>query len=281
MDPERLVKPRIRAKADSGPSAANQKRRRTAQHSARRYGKLRMRFLAQGAIRQQHHAGRNRRQRQPDFGHYSCPYRTDRNTTRDPWWTKRKRPRGSTRRFRYTAARFGRGVSRDRRRPGLLTKAVLRAGRWPDHMKSGTNTLHGSLTNTTATPFLPPTISLNNQAGVKPRSPLVRNQFGVSARRPNHRKNRLSPVRQLGTPHRCSGSTPPATANVPSATLRAGELLAQVTPDGSSTFVQALAPCSGAGDRPAGNRRQHWPRCRTFLKHIRWATIRHSRSTAT
>ncbi len=113
--------------------------------------------------------------------------------------------------------------------------------------KSGTNTIHGSLYEYNRNTLLASNDFFNNQAGV-PRSPLVRNQFGVSLGGPII-KNRLFLFGNWE--RRIDASSTPQTANVPSATLRAGELLAQVT-DGSSTFVQALTPAQVQAVDPLG-----------------------------
>jgi hypothetical protein len=108
--------------------------------------------------------------------------------------------------------------------------------------KSGTNNLHGSLYEYNRNTLLAANDFFNNQAGV-PRSPLVRNQFGVSLGGPIL-KNRLFLF--VNWERRIDASSLAETASVPSATLRQGELLA-ATSDGNvqtltAADVQALDP---------------------------------------
>ena len=103
--------------------------------------------------------------------------------------------------------------------------------------KSGTNTIHGSLYEYNRNTLLAADDFFNNQAGIA-RSPLVRNQFGASLGGPII-KNRLFLF--ANWERRIDASSTAETATVPSATLRQGIILAQVT-DGTNTFVQTLSP---------------------------------------
>lgn len=103
--------------------------------------------------------------------------------------------------------------------------------------KSGTNVLHGSLYEYNRNTLLAANDFFNNQAGI-PRSPLVRNQFGASLGGPIV-KNRLFLF--ANWERRIDASSTPETANVPSATLRQGELQAAVS-NGTTSFVQTLSP---------------------------------------
>ena len=113
--------------------------------------------------------------------------------------------------------------------------------------KSGTNNLHGSFYEYNRNTLLAADDFFNNQAGI-PRSPLVRNQFGASLGGPIV-KNRLFLF--ANWERRIDASSTPETATVPSATLRQGELLAQVT-DGTNTFVQTLGPGAVQAIDPLG-----------------------------
>ncbi len=113
--------------------------------------------------------------------------------------------------------------------------------------KSGTNSIHGSLYEYNRNTLLAADDFFNNQAGI-PRSPLVRNQFGVSLGGPII-KNRLFLF--TNWERRIDASSTPETATVPSATLRQGELLAQVT-DGTNTFVQTLSAADVRAIDPLG-----------------------------
>jgi hypothetical protein len=108
--------------------------------------------------------------------------------------------------------------------------------------RSGTNNLHGSLYEYNRNTLLAANDFFNNQAGI-PRSPLVRNQFGVSLGGPI-KKDRLFLFGNWE--RRIDASSTPATATVPSATLRQGMLLAALSNGTVQTFtpvnVQAIDP---------------------------------------
>jgi Carboxypeptidase regulatory-like domain len=113
--------------------------------------------------------------------------------------------------------------------------------------RSGTNVIHASAYEYNRNTLLAADDFFNNQAGV-PRSPLVRNQFGVAIGGPI-RKNRLFLF--ANWERRIDASSTPETANVPSSTLRQGELLAQLS-NGSSTIVQAFTPAQVQQIDPLG-----------------------------
>jgi hypothetical protein len=100
--------------------------------------------------------------------------------------------------------------------------------------RSGSNALHGSLYEYNRNTLLAANDFFNNQAGI-PRSPLVRNQFGASLGGPV-KKDRLFLFGNWE--RRIDASSTPATATVPSATLRQGSLLAAL----SNGAVQTLTP---------------------------------------
>jgi hypothetical protein len=100
--------------------------------------------------------------------------------------------------------------------------------------RSGTNSLHGSLYEYNRNTLLAANDFFNNQAGI-PRSPLVRNQFGTSLGGPI-KKDRLFLFGNWE--RRIDASSTPATASVPSDTLRQGYLLAAL----SNGSVQTLTP---------------------------------------
>ena len=108
--------------------------------------------------------------------------------------------------------------------------------------RSGTNNLHGSLYEYNRNTLLAANDFFNNQAGI-PRSPLVRNQFGASLGGPL-KKDRLFLFGNWE--RRIDASSTPATARVPSATLRQGYLLAALSNGTVQTFtpadVQAMDP---------------------------------------
>jgi hypothetical protein len=108
--------------------------------------------------------------------------------------------------------------------------------------RSGTNNLHGSLYEYNRNTLLAANDFFNNQAGI-PRSPLVRNQFGASLGGPI-KKDRLFLF--ANWERRIDASSTPATATVPSATLRQGNLLAALSNGTVQTFtpadVQAMDP---------------------------------------
>lgn len=108
--------------------------------------------------------------------------------------------------------------------------------------RSGTNSLHGSLYEYNRNTLLAANDFFNNQAGI-PRSPLVRNQFGASLGGPI-KKDRLFLF--ANWERRIDASSTPATATVPSATLRQGMLLAALSNGTVQTFtpadVQAIDP---------------------------------------
>jgi len=139
-------------------------------------------------------------------------------------------PLDSVEEFRVTVA--GQSADEGRSSGGQVTLVT----------KSGTNTLHGSLYEYNRNTLLAANDFFNNEAGV-PRSPLVRNQFGVSLGGPII-KNRLFLF--TNWERRIDASAMAETASVPSATLRQGILLA-ATSDGNvqtfnSTQVQAIDP---------------------------------------
>lgn len=108
--------------------------------------------------------------------------------------------------------------------------------------RSGTNSLHGSLYEYNRNTLLAANDFFNNQAGIA-RSPLVRNQFGASLGGPI-KKDRLFLF--ANWERRIDASSTPATATVPSATLRQGYLLAALSNGAVQTFtsadVQAIDP---------------------------------------
>ena len=108
--------------------------------------------------------------------------------------------------------------------------------------RSGTNNLHGSLYEYNRNTLLAADDFFNNQAGI-PRSPLVRNQFGASLGGPI-KKDRLFLF--ANWERRIDASSTPATATVPSATLRQGDLLAAL----SNGNVQTLTSTDVANIDP-------------------------------
>jgi hypothetical protein len=116
--------------------------------------------------------------------------------------------------------------------------------------RSGTNNLHGSLYEYNRNTLLAANDFFNNQAGI-PRSPLVRNQFGASLGGPI-KKDKLFLFGNWE--RRIDASSTPATATVPSATLRQGFLLAALSNGSVQTLtpadVQAMDPLH-AGFNPA------------------------------
>ena len=100
--------------------------------------------------------------------------------------------------------------------------------------RSGSNNLHGSLYEYNRNTLLAANDFFNNQAGIQ-RSPLVRNQFGISLGGPI-KKDRLFLFGNWE--RRIDASSTPATAAVPSDTLRQGILMAAF----SNGIVQRLPP---------------------------------------
>jgi hypothetical protein len=100
--------------------------------------------------------------------------------------------------------------------------------------RSGTNSLHGSLYEYNRNTLLAANDFFNNQAGI-PRTPLVRNQFGVSVGGPI-KKDRLFIFGNWE--RRIDASAQAATATVPSDSLRQGILKVALS-DGS---VQSFTP---------------------------------------